>query len=179
MTFTALIAVLTLLQAAPADPPAQIDKLYAELAETETPAQAANVASRIELVWADSGSDTVNLLLKRAEQAMAEQDRERAAQHLDTALKLVPDFAEGWNRRAMLYLAESEPGRALEAINRALTVDPRHFQALYGLGMILERMNNNEAAYEAFSEALKVNPHFEEAQTQRDRLAPLIEGRSL
>lgn len=160
-------------------PKAPLEQLYAQLAAAETQAEADRLTSRIALVWTDSGSDTVNLLMNRAEQATEEDDAERAARRLDDALALEPDFAEAWNRRAMLYLADSEPGPALEAINKALVADPKHFTALVGLGNILERMNRSQAAYEAYGEALKINPFLEDAQKRHDALAPLIEGQAL
>lgn len=183
MSLTALLTAIALVfsQTAetPAEPQAPLEKLYDQLSAAESAAAANRLASQIRLVWTDSGSDTVNLLMDRAEAAMEADDADRAARHLDDALSLEPDFAEAWNRRAMLYLADGEAAQALEAVNKALIADPKHFGALVGLGTILERLNRNEAAYEAYGEALEIHPFHEEATTRRERLAPLVEGRAL
>jgi len=182
MAFAPLLAALALaLQApaGPADPEATLDQLYDQLAAAEGAGEAERIAGQIALVWTDSGSATVNLLLDRAEQALEAGEPDRAARRLDDALELEPGFAEGWTRRAMVHLAQEEPAAALEAVNRALIADPRHYQALLGLGTVLERMDRPRAAYEAYGEALAVHPYLEEAEDRRARLRPLIEGRAL
>jgi len=180
MTLTAFLlsTALTLSGAQDADG-ASLDRLYERLATAETAQAAASVEDQIRLVWTDSGSDTVNLLLDRAETAITQGDTPRAERHLQDALALEPEFAEAWRRMAELRLIRSETGAALEAINQALIADPRHFRALTMLGSIMERLDRPRAAFEAYEEALRVHPHYEDAKRGRDRLAPRVEGRSL
>lgn len=156
-----------------------LDRLYDELAATETEAAANVVATQIEALWDASGSATVDLLMDRATLAMGEGDTARAAQHLDDALRFAPDYAQGWVRRAQLYAAEDEYGEAVTALERALTADPKHYRALMALARTLDNMSLPQGAYEAYGEALAVHPYLEEAIEERRRLAPSVEGREL
>ena len=156
-----------------------LDTLYDELADAPDATAASVATAQIEALWEFSGSATADLLSDRATQAMADEDRELAARHLDDALRFAPDFAEGWVRRAQLHTLNDEHSEALTALENALLADPRHYRALLSLARTLENMESLEGAYEAYGEVLKVHPHLEEALEERERLAPLVEGRDL
>ncbi len=131
-------------------------------------------------MWSDSGSPSMNLLLRRAEKALEEQDDpELALRFLDDLVRLAPDFAEGWNKRATVYFMLGDYGRAVADIERTLALEPRHFGALGGLGMILERLGDDKGAYTAYTQALEVHPNLPGAAKAVDRLRPEVEGREL
>ncbi len=159
--------------------PEALDSLYDELAAAGSEEAAAAVATQIETLWESSGSATADLLMERATAAMAADDQDMAERHLDDALRFAPDYAEGWVRRAQLYSRRDEHSEALAALEKALTADPRHYRALMTLARTLDSMNSAQGAYEAFGEALKVHPFLEEAEQERRRLAPQVEGREL
>jgi tetratricopeptide (TPR) repeat protein len=156
-----------------------LDTLYAELAAAPNEAAASSTAAQIEALWESSGSATADLLSDRATQAMAAEDREMAARHLDDALRFAPGFAEGWVRRAQLHTLNDEHSEAFDALENALVADPRHFRALLSLARTLQSMDSVEGAYEAYGEVLKVHPYLDEALEERQRLAPQVEGRDL
>ena len=79
-------------------------------------------------------------------------------EHFSELTRQVPQFAEGWNKRAtVLYLL----GRFHESsvdVERTLQLEPRHFGALSGKGLILMQYHNWSGAIEAFQEGLKIHP---------------------
>lgn len=157
---------------------AELDALFARLADAEA-RDWREVQDRIWRIWSKSGSATIDLLMMRAEEALGEGDTDLALEFLEDVVRLAPDYAEGWNRRAIVYFERGELGPAVADIRRALAIEPRHFGALNGLGIILERVGDEKGAYEAYRAALEANPHLPSAKTAIERLAPKVEGRTL
>ena len=157
---------------------ARLDALFARLADEDT-RDWQRVQDEIWRVWSRSGSASMDLLLERAEKAMQEGEPEVALRFLDDLVRLDPDFAEGWNKRATAYFMLGEYGRSVADIERVLALEPRHFGALSGLAMILERLGDEDGAYRAYKEALAVHPNLPGAEEAVRRLAPEVEGREL
>lgn len=129
--------------------------------------------------WLRSGSDTADLLMVWAVEAMAEKNTELALRYLDTIVVLRPDYAEGWNKRATIHFQKRDYARSLSDIQRVLALEPRHYGALSGLGMILQDIGDEKRALEAFRKALAVHPHLEGARKAEKALTLDVEGRDL
>jgi tetratricopeptide (TPR) repeat protein len=178
-------AILTALVLAACSPAANqsldgdpaLDPLFAELKAAPNAQQAKAVEQRIWEAWARSPSPTVDVLLERAELAQTAGDGEAARDFLDEAAKLAPDYAEVWNRRALIAFGDEEYGAAMRDIQETLRREPRHFGALTGLGVIYENLGQERAALEAYRAALDIHPFLEEARQAEQRLAPSLDGR--
>ncbi|HUF86685.1 MAG TPA: tetratricopeptide repeat protein [Thermohalobaculum sp.] len=157
---------------------ARLDDLFARLADAGA-TEWQPVQSEIWRMWSRSGSPSMDLLLRRADEAVGEGDPELALRFLDDLVRLAPDFAEGWNKRATVYFMLGEYGRSVADIERTLALEPRHFGALSGLAMILERLGDKPGAYVAYAQALEVHPNLPGAAKAVERLAPEVEGREL
>lgn len=156
----------------------RLDLLFARLGQADSD-DWKRLQAEIRRLWSDSGSPSMDLLIGRAEQALEAGEPEVALRFLDDLVRLAPDFAEGWNRRATVYFMLGEYGRSVSDIERTLALEPRHFGALSGLAVILERLGDKEGAYQAYSEALAVHPNLPGAAEAVERLAPEVEGREL
>lgn len=137
------------------------------------------IAGQIAAAWNRSGSDSMDLLAQRAEKAMESEDYDTALLHLNDLVRLAPDFAEGWNKRATLHFIREDYGRSLEDIAETLRREPRHFGALSGLGIILDRIGDKKAALEAYRRAIEVHPHLPGAQEGIKKLSKEVEGERL
>lgn len=157
---------------------ARLDGLFARLAQGDDP-NWEKVQNEIWRVWSQSGSAAMDLLLVRAGRAMDSGDSELALRYLDDVVRLAPDFAEGWNKRATVYFLLSDYGRSVADIERTLALEPRHFGALSGLGTILERVGDNKGAMRAYRRGLEVHPNLPGAAAGAERLAPDVDGRKL
>jgi tetratricopeptide (TPR) repeat protein len=155
----------------------RLDPLFAELKAAQDPASAQQVEARIWRIWGESGSATVDILLERAQAAEAAGDKSLARTFLDQAVQILPDYAEAYNRRAVLSFDSEDTALALSDIEEALKREPRHFGALAGLGMVYEAMGHNKAAYEAYRQALELDPFLEQAKQGVARLKAEVEGR--
>ena len=115
-----------------------LDTLFERLAEPTSDWE--TTESEIFAIWARSGSDSMDLLLERGQDAIDEGENEIAIEHLTALTDHAPEFAEGWNSRAMAYYQAGLIGPSIEDLRRALALNPRHFGALSGLGVILEQL---------------------------------------
>jgi tetratricopeptide (TPR) repeat protein len=154
----------------------RLDELYSRLREAEGPRQARAIEMQISVLLARSGSDTADLLMVRAVQAVQQQQADLALSLLDAVVDLYPDYVEAWSRRATLYFARRELGRAVTDIEQVLRLEPRHFGAMVGLGMILQQLGDDKQALAAFKRALEINPHIERIPEIIRRLQPKVDG---
>jgi tetratricopeptide (TPR) repeat protein len=167
----------------PAKPPqrprATLDDLFKRLAAAENEREAGGIASLIERRWAHSGSDTADLLMSRAGEAIAAKNYPLAVELLDRVIVLEPGWAEAWNRRATTFYLLDDPVSAMADIRQVLAREPRHFGAWAGLGHIYMGTGDKKRAVEAYRRALAIHPHLSTVKTIVERTAPEVEGRDL
>jgi tetratricopeptide (TPR) repeat protein len=150
--------------------PIDLDGLFAKLKQAPDAASAAITSHAIEQRWARSGSDTADLLMQRANAAIAANDRPLAIEILDRIIVLEPDWAEAWNRRATVFFMEDDLSRSVADIQEVLQREPRHYGALMGLGGILERVGDERKALQAYQRVLAIYPLLPAAQKGAERL---------
>ncbi len=153
--------------------------LYDELGRAKDAADALPITETIEQIWRLSGSDTVDLLLARADSFVKAADFDMAAQILDAVVELAPDDAEGWYQRAMVHFMQDDYSHALADLKHALLIDPQHYKVLNGLGIVLTELGEKKNALEAFRKALKVNPFLDSARQRIDELSREVEGQDI
>lgn len=153
--------------------------LYDRLASAPDAETGATISAAIERVWVTSESATIDLLMARAAVLQAGSETEGALEILGAITNLAPDFAEGWNRRALMHFSSGDYGAALKDLRQTLALDPNHFQAIAGLATILKEVGESEAALKAYRKALDVHPHFENAITAEKELEREVEGQGI
>ena len=163
----------------PAEREKMLSDLYALLATAEDENSAKAVAEAIERVWQHSGSPTIDLLMERAMQAVAEEKLDLAIKLLDHVVALAPDFTEGWNRRAYAYFVKSDVDHALGDLRRALALDPTQFKALEGLDQIMREIGEKKAALKAYRQLLSVHPYWPGAQQAIEELERDVDGQGI
>ncbi len=135
-----------------------IDDWFGELKNAPTEGIAGLAEDRILRIWLKSGSDTADLLVAWAMQAMEDEDYSAALDLLDAAIAMKPDFAEAWNKRATAFYMMDDYGKALVDIQHTLALEPRHFGAISGLGIILHDVGRDEEALVVLRQALALHP---------------------
>lgn len=158
-------------------PAATLERLFQRLHDAKSQEEAEGVARLIQRRWARSGSDTADLLMTRAQEALKGKQTELAVELLDRIISLQPDWAEAWNQRANALYISGDPIRSMLDIGEALKREPRHYGAMMGLGMILRQQGNDKAAMVAFRKALEVYPQFDAVKKAVDSLATEVDGR--
>lgn len=150
----------------------RLDALHAKLAEPGRK-DAARIEADIQRLWSQSGSPAMDLLLRRAREAIEGEDLPAALDHLNAAIDHDPGFAEAWNLRGSVFHLMNEYALALNDIEHALALEPRHFGAMEGLAMIFVETEHPELALRVIERARAVNPNREslkeaEARLERD-----------
>lgn len=156
-----------------------LSDLYAHLATADDEQSAQLIAHSIERIWLHSGSDTISLLMERAVKAAEDKRYDLAIDLLDAVVELAPDFAEGWNRRALVHYLRDELGPALGDLRRTLALEPNHFKALDGLVQILREMGEKKAALKALQQLLSVHPYWQGGNQALEELSREVEGQRI
>jgi tetratricopeptide (TPR) repeat protein len=134
---------------------------FERLAAAKDQTEGRTAEGHIQQIWLQSGSDTVDLLMAWALDALNEKDYALTLDLLDSVTIMKPDFAEGWNKRATVHFMMDRYAESLADIERTLALEPRHFGAISGLGLILREMDQNAPALEMLKRALDINPYLE------------------
>jgi len=153
-----------------------LDSLFADLKRERDDRQAKRISDRIWAKWRDSGSATANLLMQWADKAVSEKNNGLALDLLDQVVVLMPDYAEGWNRRATLNYAMGRHAKSMSDISRVLALEPRHFGAISGMAAILAASGNDELELRAWEQVLEIYPANRQAQTRLGELADKLAG---
>ncbi len=162
----------------PAGEPGEADQLLDELARAGEN-EWKPIEDRLWEAWGRSGSAAMDLLLKRGQDAIEAGDYVAAVEHLTALIDHAPDFAEGYDTRALAFYRLGRYGPALADIRKTLALNPRHFGALSGLAAILEETGHEEEALVVLRRVLEIHPHKPEALEAVKRLSRKIEGEAL
>ena len=164
----------------PADPKKALENLSQDLLDklktVPSEEEAASIEEEIWDAWLVSGSATVDIMMKRGLEYQESEDVQSARDMYDRAIAIKPDYAEAWNRRALLFFNDGKYDEAIADLESTLTYEPRHFGAWIGLGMIFESIDRPDAALKAYRKALEIHPHAAAAQQGEKRLSRVVEG---
>jgi tetratricopeptide (TPR) repeat protein len=153
--------------------------LYARLAAATDADETAGLIGLLMHSYAQSGSDTGDLLLQRARKAIGEEEYADALKILDATIALLPDWAEGWNARATARYLDDDYDGSMADIAQTLKREPRHLGALMGMATILEARGKREQALEVFERAQAIAPHWRNVEEPIERLKAALAGQEL
>ncbi len=173
---TALL--LTVGNSLPALAQSSLDEKLQALQDAE-PAEATRLTREIEREWSQSGSTSLDMLLRRGRDALEEQKPDIAIEHLTALIDHAPDFAEGWHARATAFYMKDLYGPAISDLEKALTLNPDNYNAMFGLGVMFQEFGDNVRAERAFQQVLDLHPHHENATKALEQLKAQGIGRTL
>lgn len=137
------------------------------------------VEGEIIAEWSKSGSASMDLLLRRGQQAMDDDDIPAAIDHFTALTDHAPDFAEGWQMRATAYFRAEMLVPALADLERTLVLNPDHFAALQGVGIISEIMELPDQAMRAYRASIAIHPNDPDIKEGLERVQTLVNGITL
>ena len=108
--------------------------------------------------------------MKEGEAAMEDEDFKTAVAKFDAVIKARPDFAEGWNQRAIVHFLNGDIAGALDDVERTLALEPRHFGALSGRGECYLRLRRPRDALAAFQQTLRIDPWLDTVRARVEML---------
>ncbi len=97
--------------------------------------------------------------IRRSENWLQAGEIDRAEAVLNKLIEDLPDFAEAWNRRAVLYYTLGEYRKAAKDCEMVVKFNPFHFGAWHGLGLCYVGLGEYREAILAFQKALEIQPY--------------------
>ena len=125
-------------------------------------------------VWSRSGDPGVDGLFQLGLEQMNGRDAEAAIETFSQIIQRMPDFAEGWNKRATLYYLVGEYQKSLADCEEVIKRNPVHFGALSGFGLNYLQLQKPEEALQYFQRALDVNPNLAQIQAAVEALKEFL-----
>jgi tetratricopeptide (TPR) repeat protein len=165
--------------AAPPSPAEMRAEIYQRLAASKDADETEGLVGLLVTAYAQSGSDTGDLLLNRAHKAMEAKDYKAAGKILDAAILFLPDWAEGWNARATLRYLDGDYDGSMADIAQTLKREPRHLGALLGMASILQSRDKDDEALKVYQRVLAIAPHWKSAEEAAEKLKAEIAGQNL
>ncbi|ETS10957.1 tetratricopeptide repeat protein, partial [Bartonella henselae] len=149
---------------------AEILRLLKELKFCADVEKARKISQQLQRLWSQSGSETIDLLMLWAENAINADNYGLALDYIDNALALLPTYAEGWIRRAWVHIQLSDFKLAMLDLNHALKREPRNYIAFFELGITMEATQPPKLALKAYETALEYYPQMQKVQKRIEEL---------
>lgn len=121
-------------------------------------------------MWFKSGRADVDALMQEGIHRLEAQRFDEARVLFDRVISLAPDYAEGYNQRAVVYYLQQAWTESIEDCRKVLSINAVHFGALAGLGHCCLQRREFQAALKAYEDALAVNPHMPAVRDNINRI---------
>jgi tetratricopeptide (TPR) repeat protein len=135
-----------------------------ELLETlkgDDSALAATAEAMLWRTWCRSGNAEADRLFRAGVDAMQQGKLEEAAAEFSRVIEIVPDFAEGWNKRATVRFMTKDFAGSIADCQETLARNPNHFGASAGQGLCHISLGEYREAAVCFRRALEIHPHLD------------------
>jgi tetratricopeptide (TPR) repeat protein len=157
--------------------PAELPALFKTLRDQDDLVRALSENS-IWQVWSRSGDPKVDGLFAVGVEQMNHGQGQAAIDTFSEIIRLKPDFAEGWNKRATVYFLIGDYDKSLHDCDEVVKRNPQHWGALSGYGQIYLQLDKPEQALAYFERAVAVNPNLHQLEYVIEQLKQtLIEKR--
>ncbi|WP_068086999.1 tetratricopeptide repeat protein [Polycladidibacter stylochi] len=149
---------------------------FQALKDADTTLMGKRIATDIRRLLGLTGDAAADLLMKRSNLALKQENYTLALDLLNHATLIIPQNAEVWNRRASVHYRMDNYSLALRDLHRALYLEPRHFSAIYGLASINMQLDQHEHALQLMKRLLAIYPTHVEAQEAVKKLRNVVWG---
>ena len=157
--------------------PTDLPTLFKALRDQDDLVRALSESS-IWQVWSRSGDPKVDGLFAAGVEQMNHGQAQTAINTFTEIIRLKPEFAEGWNKRATVYFFIGEYDKSLHDCDEVIKRNPKHWGALSGYGQIYLQLDKPEQALAYFQRALAANPNLQQIEQMIEQLKQaLIEKR--
>jgi len=154
------------------------EQLFTDLAKAGSQEEAQTIEAKLTDFFKVSGSPSVDLLMTRADSALAAADNDTARKLIDAVTRVAPNYAEGWHRRAQLQAAANDEGGAMLSLQKAIAINPRHFTAMTELAEMLEAYGDKPGALKLYRRVLALDPQSPAAREEK-ALEKDVEGQGI
>lgn len=152
----------------------RLNKLFNLLAESKSDAEIDIITSDIWNIWMETNDPLIKADFYRGLETMRNGNLNMSIVFFTRVIKINPNFAEAWNKRATVYYMIGDFDSSMIDINATLKLEPRHFGALDGLGLILIHLQEFEKAIRVYDQMLTIFPNNSSIVQKREYLIKLL-----
>ena len=109
-------------------------------------------------IWFRSGDQSVDDMLQKGAGYIKKEQYAEAIDLLTEVTHIAPEFAEGYNQRAIAYFMLEEWEQSIDDCKKVITLNPVHFGAFAGMGQCYLQLGSLREALKAFQRALEIHP---------------------
>ena len=133
------------------------------------------IGQKIWKLWSQHPTDqNLTIRLEEGSEFVRNQKLSKAIEIFTEIIKLDPEWAEAWNKRATaLYMIGDYQGSQND-INKVLNLEKRHFGALAGQGLVNIQLKNYEKAIESYQKAQEIYPTMKSPKIMIKQIKELI-----
>ena len=158
---------------------AQLDKLFTELKKNMS-SSSPSIAEQIWTLWSTHPTDEkLTSILDEGARLVQDQKLDRAINVFTDAIKMDPNWAEAWNKRATVYYMIGEFQKSQDDIDKVLKLENRHFGALAGQGMVNIKLKNYDKAKLSYQKAQEIYPAMKSSKRMIEQIEELIKRQSI
>lgn len=147
-----------------------IDKVFADLRDARSRADAAAAERAIEQDWAARVAPTTGVLVTAAHDAQADGKPAAAIEDLSSAIDLQPELGTLWRLRAEARFASGDRRGAVSDLGQAIDREPRDFLAWQTLSDVTQESGDYTGSLAAWQRLLLIDPHAPQAARRLDLL---------
>ena len=158
----------------------EIDKLFIQLKNANDFENSKKIEDKIWDLWITHPSkNSLTKLLADGSSAMMDNKLEAAYNKFTEVIKLDPNWAEAWNKRATVLYLMGKYKLSQADIDKVLAIEERHFGALTGQGLVQTALKNYQKAIDSYIQAHKVHPFMKSPMIMIEKLKLQIKRESI
>ena len=177
---TSLIYILFIInQSFAEDRKDELNKLFKEL-KIKNSVVTFEIEQKIWKIWSThpEKNELTSLLAKGSN--LVNQNKFYEAEALFTkVIKLDPNWAEAWNKRATVFYLLGEFQKSQNDIDKVLELEERHFGALAGQGLVNIQLKNYEKSIMSFKKVQEIYPAMKSPKIMIKEIKELIKQQSI
>jgi len=158
----------------------EINKLFIQLKSAIDFENSKKIEEKIWDLWVTHPSKNgLTKLLADGSTAMMDNKLKTAYDKFSEVIKLDPNWAEAWNKRATVLYLMGRYELSQADIDKVLELEKRHFGALSGQGLVQTALKNYQKAIDSYIEAHKVHPFMKSPLIMIEKLQLKIKKESI
>jgi len=155
----------------------RLPALFEQLQRAADPVSAAEAERNIWRIWSLPDRREASAPFAQGVLSMNRGKLKQAMALFSNVVKIAPDFAEGWNKRATVAYYLGDFDTSVHDIQKTLALEPRHFGALSGLAMIYEATGLQERALDVLIQVKEIYPAMPGIDERMQTLRAAIEAK--
>ncbi len=114
--------------------------------------------------WCRAGNSEIDRIFRAGVDAMQKGKFAEAEDLFNQVIVALPQFAEGWNKRATVRYLRKDFHGSIADCQETLARNPNHFGAASGQGLCHLSLGQSREAAICFRRALEIHPHLDGAR---------------